>query len=351
MTPERFSYEFVSSEECVGGDYVVRVDSRRDTKQRVPYSHQTDINSVYILKTLERDKDGNKFNRYWDFGNGWEHIDDFLYNGAINIFKRLDGPRYFEIIVNVGRVHDPNPISIETFERSMSLFVPENFQSLDVPGISSEESVTGNAKPVMFNTIEILNELYWVMRHFSESHLEFRGYIDGEEDSHSLEPIDSKRAYMALALSYPLFEGLLVQLIDRVDLLNEEYQGKSGTRFKYHESNMTRLNPKQNIKTLEESRGVIGSYEQKFLIESFYNESGSLGISRNDLSHNIFEATRGFQNINWYEIARRFIISIAFLDQKVVCAYSQLDAADLKVLEKWLSQREKLGYNDLQEHP
>lgn len=78
---------------------------------------------------------------------------------------------------------------------------------------------------------------------------------------------------------------------------------------------------------------------RKFLVETFYDESISLDVARNDLAHNLFDVTREFQKIDWRELARRLIVSITFLDEKVVCTYSDIDATDLDFFEKWLTQR------------
>lgn len=151
-----------------------------------------------------------------------------------------------------------------------------------------------------------------------------------------------------MALAYPFFEGLIGQLIDREDLKAESYGGTSGIQFRYLESNMPQTSTKTIIQTLEESRGALDEYEREFLVETFYDESLGLGVGRNDLAHNLFDATRGFQEINWRELARRLIVSIAFLDEKVVCTYSDIDAADLDFFEKWLTQREEMGFDNLQ---
>lgn len=348
MIPERFIYESVDLDGCVGGDYIIRKDTQKDTEERVAFSHLTDSSSIYVLKTVDEDDNGKKYNRYWDFGNEWDHLDDFLYNGAAPIFRGFDESRYFEVIVNVGRVKSADSLSTETFEHSISLLIPQDLRELDVPGISGEGSVTGEADPVMFNSIEILNELYWVMREFSRQHATFQDFLDGNTDEHSMDSDDSLRAYRAVALAYPFFEGLVGQLIDREDLKAEPYQGTSEIQFRYLESKMPQTSTKTIIQTLEESRGAIDEYEREFLVETFYDESIDLGVARNDLAHNLFDATRGFQEIDWRELARRLIVSIAFLDEKVVCTYSDIDAANLDFFEKWLTQREERGYNDLQ---
>lgn len=348
MIPERFTYESVDSDECLGEKYIIRKDRQKGTEKRVAYSHLTDPSSIYVLKTVDKDDRDNKYNRYWDFGDGWDHLDDFLYNGAVHIFRGFDEARYFEVMINIGRVKRASRLSTETYEQSISLLVPPNLQELDVPGIAGEASTTGDADPVMFNSIKILNELYWVMKEFSSRHTKFQSFLDGEVNEYSLDSNDSLRAYRAVALAYPFFEGLVTELVDRVDLKSEPYEGTSGIQFKYLESNMPQAATKTIIQTLEESRGTINEYERDFLVETFYDESVGLGVSRNDLAHNLFDATRGFQKIDWYELARRLIVSIAFLDEKVVCTYSDLDSADLTVFEKWLTQRENMGFDDLQ---
>jgi hypothetical protein len=93
------------------------------------------------------------------------------------------------------------------------------------------------------------------------------------------------------------------------------------------DSNTPQTNTKSLINQFETAHGLITDYEREFLVETFYNESGDLGIARNDLAHNIFDATRGFQQINWREIARQLIVSIAFLDEKVVCVYNSVAGA------------------------
>lgn len=248
----------------------------------------------------------------------------------------------------MGRLKSADSLSTETYEHSISLRVPPDLLELEVPGVSGEASLTGDAEPIMFNSIEILNELYWVMREFSGRHADFQKFLDGETDEYHLDSDDSLRAYRAVALAYPFFEGLVGQLIDREDLRAESYEGTSGIRFRYLESKMPQTSTKTIIQTLEENRSVINDYEREFLVETFYDESIGLGVARNDLAHNLFDATRGFQEINWRELSRRLIVSIAFLDEKVVCAYSDIDAADLDFFERWLTNRYERGFDKLQ---
>lgn len=346
MTPENFSYRRVPDEDCVGDYYIVRTDTRNDTEERVAYSGITDTDSTYVLKTINEEEDTKE---YWDFGTGWDHLDDLLYNAAFHIFRAFDNDQYFEIIVNLGRIKNITQISTETYEQSISLFVPEDHSELDVPGLAGEESITGDAEPVMFNAIDVLEELYWVVREFSEVHSNFQDFLDEKSESHSLQSDESFRTYQALALAYPFFEGLVGQLVDRVELKEQPFGGNSGIQFRYLKSNTPRDNTKNLIIILHESHGVLTEYEREFLIDTFYNESIDVGIARNDLAHNIFDATRGFQNVDWRELARRMIVSIAFLDEKVVCSYSNwTDASDLRKFERWLAEREREGFVNLQ---
>lgn len=134
-------------------------------------------------------------------------------------------------------------------------------------------------------------------------------------------------------MAYPLFEGLIYQLADRVKLKSQPFEGEGDIRFRHLSS------PEDNVKnliesTLHDSQGILTEYEQDFLVDTFYDESIDLGLERNQLAHNIFDATRGFQRIDWHELARRLIVSIAFLNEKVVCTYSPVDATNLQVFEE-----------------
>jgi len=344
MIPEHFSYQQVRDEDCVGGYYVTRTG----TTDRVAYSGITDTDSTYLLKTFHKE---DEVNEYWDFGDEWGHIDDFLYNAALHIFRKFDNDRHFEIIVNPGRIKDYSdltPIATETYEQGISLLVPADHRSLNVPGLSGEKSTTSNAPPVMFNPNDILEELYWVMREFSADHTQFRQFLDGETGSHDLEQSDSFRAYQALSLAYPFFEGLAYQLADRVKLKNQPFEGKSSIQFRRLESKTPKDNLKNVLNTLYESYGTLTEYERDFLVDTYYNESTDLGIGRNELAHNIYDATRGFQSIDWRGLTRRLIVSIAFLNEKVVSTYSPVDANNLQVFEEWLRQREQGGFDSLQ---
>jgi len=349
MSPEHFTYSRVLSEDCVSDYYVLRTNTRNETEERVAYSGITDTDSTYVLKTVYDDE---KTNEYWDFGSGWDHFDDFLYNAAFPILKRFDDDRYFEITVNMGRIKNFNDITVistETYEQTISLLVPSDFRVLDAPGLVGEESVNSDSSPVMFSSMDILNELYWIMREFSADHEEFRQSIDSNRLDHDLKRSDSLRAYRAVALAYPYFEGLIGQLTDRVKLKNQQFKGEDNIQFRHIKTKTPKDNIKNLIKNvLHQSHNVINEYERDFLTETFYNESGDLGIARNDLAHNIFDATRGFQSINWRELSRRLIVSIVFLDEKVVCTYSPIDATNLQVFEEWLRQREQAGFKNLQ---
>lgn len=349
MIPERFTYQTVKADDCVSDYYVTRTDKQKDTEERVAYSGITDTDSIYVLKTVHDDEGTNE---YWDFGTGWKHFDDFLYNAAFHIFKGFDEDRYFEIIVNLGRIknyEDLSVIATETYEQSISLLVPDNHRSLDVPGLAGEKSITHDRPPVMFNPNDVLEELYWVMREFSATHADFQQYLDGEITDHGVERSDSYRAYQAVALAYPFFEGLVYQLVDRVNLKDQPIEGTGNIQFRHLESKTPKDNPKNLIlNTLYESHGILTAYERDFLIDTFYDESIDVGMARNDLAHNIYDATRGFQSIDWRELARRLIVSIAFLDEKVVCVYSSIDTTNIQVFEEWLRQREEAGFESLQ---
>jgi hypothetical protein len=349
VIPDRFSYEHVPSENCVVGDYVRRIDTKTGETERVALSHVTDEASIYILKMVDTDENDKKYNRYWEFEPGWDHFDDFLYNGAAHIFRGFDEARIFTITVNPGRVKSMNPLSTETYEHSISLHVPADHRQLDLPGMSGEASMTGDEEPVMFNAIDILNELYWVMREFSQRHAEFQEFLDGNTVSHGVESGDALRAYRALAMAYPFFEGLVYQLTDRTLLKDEPFKGGSGLRFKQLDHKTPQAGTKTLINQFETAHGVTDRYEREFLVETFYNETVDLGIARNDLAHNIFEATRGFQQINWYELSRRLIVSIAFLDEQVACCYSSVDSAHLRYFEWWLQDRIREGIENLHE--
>lgn len=350
MIPEQFTYNQIASDDCVGGYYVTRTDTRNDTQERVAYSGITDTDSTYVLKTVNEEEDTNE---YWDFDTGWDHLDDFLYNAAFHIFRGFNEDRFFEIIVNLGRIKDYDDLTIiatETYEQSISLLVPADYRELDTAGLAGEESVTGDTPPVMFNPNDVLEELYWVMREFSADHADFQQSLDDDTAGHDLERSDSFRAYQALSLAYPFFEGLVYQLTDRVRLNDQPFEGAGDVRFRHLESTTPRDNPKNLLlNTLHDSFGVLTEYEQEFLVDTYYNESADIGIARNDLAHNIYDATRGFQSINWRELARRLIVSIAFLNEKVVCTYSSIDATNLQVFEQWLAQREQAGFENLQE--
>jgi hypothetical protein len=348
MIPERFAYESVHADDCVGDNYIVRTDTQTGTTERVAYSSLTDESSTYVLKTVDEDEDGRTYNQYWDFGDNWDHLDDFLYNGAFHIFQTFDENQYFEITVNLGRVKDTTRISTEVYEQSISMLVPADLEDLDLPGLSGEESINSDSGPVMFNAIDVLDELYWIMREFSEDHADFQDYLDGETDEHELESDAAIRAYRSLALAYPFFEGLVGQLTDRVKLKEQPFEGDGAIQFRHFKSHTPETPTKSLINALEEGLGVIDEYEREFLVETFYNESIDVGVARNDLAHNIFDATRGFQDIAWRELARRLIVSIAFLDEKVACCYSWVDAADLQTFEQWLAQRERAGFPSLQ---
>jgi len=349
VIPENFTYSPVPSEDCVGSYYVLRTDTRNKTEERVAYSDITDTDSTYVIKTVSEE---DRTNEYWDFGSGWDHFDDFLYNAAFHIFNRFDDERFFEIIVNMGRISDFNDltvISTKTHEKSISLLVPKDTQRLDVPGLSGEDSTTNDTSPVMFSSIDILNELYWVMREFSTDHNNFRQYLNGDTFNYDLEQSDSFRAYRAIALAYPFFEGLVTQLTDRVKLKNQPFEGEDQIQFRHIKTHTPKDNIKNLIKNvLFDSYSIINEYERDFLVETFYNESIDIGIARNDLAHNIFDATRGFQNIDWRELTRRLIVSIAFLDEKVVCTYCPLEATNIQVFEEWLRQREQAGFKTVQ---
>lgn len=348
VVPEHFSYKRVPDKDCVGNYYVNRTDTRDQTQERVAYSGITDTNSIYVLKTVHEEENVTE---YWDFGDGWDHMDDFLYNAAFTIFRGFDNNRFFEIIVNLGRIKDYDNLSIiatETYEQAISLHIPADLRDFDAPGLAGEESVTGDAPPVMFNPNDVLEDLYWVMREFSPDHDDFQQYLDGETAGHELEARDSYRAYQAVALAYPFFEGLVYQLADRVKLKSQPIEGEGDIQFRHLTS------PKDNVKnllqgTLHQSHGVLSEYEQDFLVDTFSDESTDLGLERNQLAHNIFNATRGFQSIDWNELTRRLIVSIAFLNEKVVCTFSPLDATNLQVFEEWLRQREQAGLENLRD--
>jgi len=349
VIPDRFTYQRVSDDDCVGGFYVTRTDTQTGTKERVAYSRFTDTDSTYVLKTVNDEEDTNE---YWDFADGWSHIDDFLYNAAFHIFRGFDEDRFFEVIVNPGRIKNYDDITIiatETYEQSISILVPADHRQKDTPGFAGEESATSDTVPVMFNPNDVLEELYWVMREFSADHANFRRSLDDDAAGHDLRGSDSFRAYQALGLAYPFFEGLVYQFTDRVRLSDQPFKGTGDVQFRHLESTTPGDNPKNLIQnTLHDSFGVISEYEQEFLVDTFYDESIDVGIARNELAHNIFDATRGFQSINWRELARRLIVSIAFLDEKVVCTYNPVDATDLEVFEEWLRQREQAGLENLQ---
>lgn len=349
MIPQDFTYNRVPDEDCVGGYYVTRTNTSTGTTNRVAYSGITDTDSTYVLKTVNNEHETNE---YWDFDSGWDHIDDFLYNAAFPIFKRVDKDRFFEIIVNLGRIKDLSDITIiatETYEQSISIPVPADYRELDTPGLAGEESLTSDTPPVMFNPNDVLEELYWVMREFSADHADFRRSLDDGAVGHNLRGSDSLRAYQTLALAYPFFEGLVYQLTDRVRLKDQPFEGAGNIQFRHLESTTPRDNLKNLImNTLCDSFGILSEYEQEFLVDTYYNESTNLGIARNELAHNLYDATRGFQSIAWRELARRLIVSIAFLDEKVVCTYSPVDATNLQIFEEWLQQREQGGFESLQ---
>jgi hypothetical protein len=348
MIPNRFSYEYISSKDCVGDEYVLRTNTHTGTTEHVALSHVTDKDSIYVLKTVDQNEEGMGYNRYWEFEPGWDHFDDFLYNGAAHVLRGLDKPRFVTVTVNLGRIKSMNRLSTETYEHSIALHVPVSLRDLDLPGIAGEASTTGPENPVMFNALDILEELYWVMREFAERHTQFQDVLDGNAEYHSMESGDALRAYRALAMAYPLFEGLVAQLTDRVLLKEASFKGRSNLRFKQMDSNTPQTNTKSLITQFKIAHGVIDGYERDFLVETFYNETGGLGIARNNLAHNIFDATRGFQQINWRELARRLIVSIAFLDENVVCTYSPVaDAAPLQTFEQWLQEREQEGLESL----
>jgi len=351
MTPERFSYETIPSEDCLGDYYVRRTDTHTGNTEQVALSHVTDEDSIYILKTVDQNDKGRDYYRYWEFETGWDHFDDFLYNGAAYILRGLDKPRFITVTVNLGRIKSMNRLSTETHEHSLAIHVPTSLHDLDLPGMTGEASTTGFEDPVMFNALDILEELYWVMRIFSERHNEFQEVLDGNAKHHSMESEDALRAYRALATAYPLFEGLVGQLTDRVCLNDLPFQGKGKLRFKQMDSNTPQTNTKSLINQFETAHGVITDYEREFLMDTFYNESGDLGIGRNNFAHNIFDATRGFQQINWRELARRLIVSIAFLDEKVVCVYNSVaDASPIQTFEQWLQERERAGLENLRDN-
>lgn len=348
VIPENVTYSRVPDKDCVGGYYVTRTNTSTETTKRVAYSGITDTDSTYVLKTVN---DEDATNEYWDLGSGWDHIDDFLYNAAFHIFRRINKDRFFKIIVNLGRIKDLSDITIiatETYEQSISILVPADHRELDTAGLAGEESITSDTPPVMFSPNDVLEELYWVMREFSADHAEFRRSLEDSGAGHDLQRSDSLRAYQALTLAYPFFEGLVYQLTDRVRLKNKPFKNTNQIQFRYLESTTPRDNPKNLIQnTLYDSFGVLSDYEQEFLIDTYYNESINLGIDRNELAHNIYDATRGFQSIDWRELARRLIVSIAFLDEKVVCTYSPVDATNLQVFEEWLQQREQEGFESI----
>lgn len=348
MVPDQLTYEYVRSSDCVGGGYYVRVDEKNDEEIPVLWSDVTDENSIYVLKTIETDENDKKYYQYWDFGDGWTHFDEFLYNAAMPVFDRVDGGRVATITGNIGRIDSLNRLATETLERTLSLYIPRNMQEMDLIGVSGERFVTGDATPVMFSSIDILDELYWVVRTFSNRHRTFQKHLDEKVDAHRVQSGDAMRAYQALAIAYPYFEGLLVEFIDRVDLRVEPYEGEAPLRFREHQSKMVQGNPKTTLNTLEDSRDVITEYERDFLVDTFYDEGNELGINRNILAHSIFEATRGFQTIQWEEIGRRLLVSIAFLDEKVACSYSEtFDAADIEVFERWLNERLEAGFDSV----
>jgi len=139
------------------------------------------------------------------------------------------------------------------------------------------------------------------------------------------------------------------QLADRVKLNNQPFQGDGSIQFRHLASKTPKDNTKNLIlNTLHKSHGTLTEYERDFLVDIYYNESTDLGIARNELAHNIYDATRGFQSIDWRELAQRLIVSIAFLNEKVVCIYSPVDTAKIQMFEEWLSQREKAGFENLQ---
>lgn len=349
VTPENFTYQRVPDEDCVGDYYTIRTDTRNGTQQRVAYSGITDTDSTYVLKTVHKEEDTNE---YWDFGDDWDHLDDFLYNAAFHIFRGFDEDRFFAVIINLGRIQDFDDLTIiatETYEQGVSLLVPADHRELDTAGLAGEASVTGDEPPVMFNPNDVLEELYWVMREFSVDHADFQRSLDDDAAGHDLRRQDSFRAYQALALAYPFFEGLVYQLTDRVRLRDQPVEGTGDVQFRHLESTTPGDNPKNLLmNTLHDSYGVISEYERDFLIDTYYNESTDLGIARNDLAHNIYDATRSFQSIDWRELARRLIVSIAFLNEKVVCTYSSIDATHLQVFETWLYEREQGGFDNLQ---
>lgn len=347
MIPNQFEYKQIPSKDSLGGYYVLRTNTKTGTTERVALSHATDTDSIYILKTIDTDQKGKKYNRYWEFEPGWEHLDDFYYNGAADIFRGFNEPRFFEIIVSPGRVKSWNPLSTETYEHSLSLHVPANHREFDLPGVAGEESVTGEGEPVMFHPIDILNELYWMMTDFSERHSQFQDVLDGKTQQHGIQQGDPLRAYQAVSLAYPFFEGLVYQLTDRVLLKNESFKGSSELRFKQLNHNTPQTKPKPLINQLKTSHGVANSYERDFLIETFYDETIGLGIARNDLAHDLFYATRGFQQISWCELARRLIVSIAFLNEKVACIYAPVNSAHIRYFEWWLQEQVKAGVVNL----
>ena len=60
MIPGQFSYEYVHSSDCVGDGYYTRVNSETGEENPVLWSDVTDEDSVYVLKIIETDEDGNK---------------------------------------------------------------------------------------------------------------------------------------------------------------------------------------------------------------------------------------------------------------------------------------------------
>lgn len=348
MIPDQLSYKHVQSSDCVGSGYYVRVNNETSEKIPVLWSDVTDEDSIYILKTIETDEHNNKYYQYWDFGSGWPHFDELMYTALLPVCNRLEGGRVATITGNIGRIKSLNRLATETFERTVSLYIPRNMQEMDLVGFSGERFVTGDADPVMFSSIDILDELYWVVRTFSDRHRTFQERLDENVDDHQIQSGDALRAYQSLAIAYPYFEGLLVEFIDRVDLREQPYEGDSPLRFRSHKSKMVQGNVKTTLDTLEGSRDVITEYEREFLVDTFYDEGGELGMDRNTLAHSIFEATRGFQTIQWQELARRLLVSIAFLDEKVACSYNNTVAtADISVFERWLEERLEAGFDSV----
>lgn len=348
MIPDKFSYNHVHSTECIGNGYYVRENTETGSETPVPWSDVTDEDSIYVVKTVETDENDNKYHQYWDFDAGWEHFDEFLYNAAMVLFKQFDTERVVTISVNLGRIKSLNRLSTETFERTMSIYVPSDLRDLELPGISGEQFVTSDATPVMFSSIDILDELYWVLRTFSDRHRTFQAHLDGAVDTHRVQSGDAMRAYQSLAMGYPYFEGLLVEFIDRVDLREQPFEGDEPLQFRNHESYMAQGNVKTTLNTLDESRDAITKYEREFLVETFYDEKEELGIDRNVLAHSLFEATRGFQAIQWEEVARRLLVSIAFLDEKVACSYNKtIDAATIRLFEQWVKERRQAGFDSV----